>query len=52
MQVSVETTGSLTRKMTIAVASAEFEAQIANRLKSTAAKVSMPGFRRGKVPLR
>lgn len=52
MQVSVETTGSLTRKMTIAVASAEFEAQIANRLKSTAAKVSLPGFRRGKVPLR
>ena len=52
MQVSVETTGSLTRKMTIAVASAEFEAQIANRLKSTAAKVSIPGFRRGKVPLR
>ena len=51
MQVSVETTGSLTRKMTIAVPSTEFEGRIADRVRSTAKKVSLPGFRRGKVPL-
>ena len=51
MQVSVETTGSLTRKMTIAVPSTEFEGRIADRVKSTARKVSLPGFRRGRVPL-
>ena len=51
MQVSVETTGSLTRKMTIAVPAAQFEDQIADRVRSTAKKVSLPGFRRGKVPL-
>ena len=51
MQVSVETTGSLTRKMTIAVPSAEFEDRIADRVRSTARKVSLPGFRRGRVPV-
>ncbi|MCY3623501.1 MAG: trigger factor [Gammaproteobacteria bacterium] len=51
MQVSVETTGSLTRKMTIAVPSTEFEERIADRVRSTAKKVSLPGFRRGRVPL-
>ena len=51
MQVSVETTGSLTRKMTIAVPSAEFEDRIADRVRSTARKVTLPGFRRGRVPL-
>lgn len=51
MQVSVETTGSLTRKMTVAVPSTEFEGRIADRVRSTAKKVSLPGFRRGRVPL-
>lgn len=51
MQVSVETTGSLTRKMTVAVPSAEFEDRIADRVRNTAKKVSLPGFRRGRVPL-
>ena len=51
MQVSVETTGSLTRRMTVAVPSTEFEGRIADRVRSTAKKVSLPGFRRGRVPL-
>jgi len=51
MHVSVETTGSLTRKMTIAVPSTEFEGRVADRVRSTAKKVSLPGFRRGRVPL-
>ena len=52
MQVSVESTGALTRKLTIAVPAAEFEGQVAQRVKSTAGKVSLPGFRRGHVPLK
>ena len=52
MQVSVETTSGLTRKMTIAVPTAQFEDRVADRLKSAAVKVSIPGFRRGKVPLK
>ena len=52
MQVSVETTGALTRKMTIAIPAAEFEGRIAERLRSTASKVSLPGFRRGRVPVK
>ncbi|MYF29172.1 MAG: trigger factor [Gammaproteobacteria bacterium] len=52
MQVSVETTGSLTRKMTIAVPAGEFEGRIADRVRSTAKTVSLPGFRRGRVPLK
>ena len=42
MQVSVDETGSLTRKMTIAVPSVEFEGRIADRLKDTATRVSLP----------
>ena len=38
--------------MTITVPSADFEGRLADRLKSTASKVSLPGFRRGKVPLK
>ena len=52
MHVSVETTSGLNRKMTITVPSADFEGRLADRLKSTASKVSLPGFRRGKVPLK
>ncbi len=52
MHVSVETTSGLSRKMTITVPSADFEGLLADRLKSTASKVSLPGFRRGKVPLK
>ena len=38
--------------MTVTVPSADFEGRLADRLKSTASKVSLPGFRRGKVPLK
>ena len=51
MQVTVEATGSLTRKMTVAVPSTEFEGRLTDRVRSTAKKVSLPGFRRGRVPL-
>ena len=42
----------MNRKMTVTVPSADFEGRLAARLKSTASKVSLPGFRRGKVPLK
>lgn len=38
--------------MTVTVPSADFEGRVADRLKSTASRVSLPGFRRGKVPLK
>ncbi len=52
MRVSVETTGSLERKVTIAVPSELFEEKIEGRLRSTAKEVKLAGFRPSKVPLR
>ena len=52
MQVSIETTSGLERKMTIAVPSQEVESAINERLQEAAKNVRMNGFRRGKVPLR
>ena len=52
MRVSVETTGGLKRKATIAVPSAEFEANVAVRLKAAAGDLKLPGFRPGKVPMK
>lgn len=52
MRVSVETTGGLERKATIAVPSAEFEADVAVRLKKAAGDLKLPGFRPGRVPMK
>ena len=52
MRVSVETTGGLKRTATIAVPSAEFEANVAVRLKAAAGDLKLPGFRPGKVPMK
>ncbi len=51
MRVSIETAQGLTRKMTIAVPSATFEGQFAERVRKTASQVKLPGFRPGKVPI-
>lgn len=51
MQVSIETTKGLERKLTVQVPSAEFEEQVSSRLKELAGKVKIDGFRPGKVPL-
>lgn len=50
MQVSVETTKGLERKVTIQVPATTFEEEVTNRLKDLAKKVKLDGFRPGKVP--
>lgn len=50
MQVSVETTSELSRKMTVQVPEEKIQEQIASRLKSLANQVKIDGFRPGKVP--
>jgi trigger factor len=50
MQVSVETTQGLERKMTVAVPSEKVESAVNTRLKEAARNVKLDGFRKGKVP--
>lgn len=52
MRVSVENTGTIGRRMTVAVPAAEVEAQVAERLHKLARSARLPGFRPGKAPLR
>ena len=51
MQVSVEATGNIQRKMTIEVPAERIDQEVDKRLKSMRGKVRMDGFRPGKVPL-
>jgi len=50
MQVSVEMTSELSRKMTVNVPESLVQEKIAQRLKSLAREVKIDGFRPGKVP--
>jgi trigger factor len=50
MQVSVEKTSELSRKMTVSVPEAVVQEKMAERLKSLARDVKIDGFRPGKVP--
>ena len=50
MQVSVEESGSIERKLTISVPSEEIELQVTKRLKDVARNAKIPGFRPGKAP--
>jgi trigger factor len=50
MQVSIETTSELSRKMTIQVPEEKIQEQVSKRLKSMAGKVKLDGFRPGKAP--
>jgi len=52
MQVSIETTSGLERRMTIVVPSESFEHEISARLAATAKRARIAGFRPGKVPLK
>ena len=51
MQVSVEATGSIQRKMTIIVPSENIDQEVDKRLKEMRSRVRLDGFRPGKVPL-
>ncbi len=52
MQVSIETTQGLERKMTIAVPSEQVDSAVDERLREAAKTVRMNGFRHGKVPMK
>jgi trigger factor len=52
MQQTIESIGTLERRMDLSVAKAEIEAEVAQRLTRLARETSMPGFRRGKVPVK
>ena len=52
MQVSVEITSGLGRRLTIGVPAARVEAEVAARLEKAAKTVRLKGFRQGKVPMR
>jgi len=50
MQVSVESTGTLGRRLSVSVPANQVEATYADRLQRLTRQVKMPGFRPGKVP--
>ncbi len=51
MQVSVESTSALERRMTVGVPAERIEAEVTKRLQRTARQAKVPGFRPGKVPM-
>ena len=51
MQVSVETTQGLERRLTISVPAEQIEKAVNDSLKSEAKRARIPGFRPGKVPI-
>jgi trigger factor len=51
MQVSIETTSGLERRLTVGVPAEQVENEVENRIKQAARTVSIKGFRKGKVPV-
>ncbi len=52
MQVSIEATGGLLRRMTVAVPAAQFEQEFSERLKRASRTAKLPGFRPGRAPIK
>ena len=52
MQVTVESTGTLGRRMTVAVPAQRMEQEIAARLRRLSQSARFPGFRPGKAPMK
>lgn len=52
MQVSIETTGTLGRRMTVQIPAERIDQEVGNRLKSLARTARISGFRPGKVPFK
>ena len=50
MQVSVEATEGLERKLKVAIPAEQIDTEVNNRISSTAKKIRLDGFRPGKVP--
>lgn len=51
MQVSIETTSGLERRLTVGVPAEQVENEVEKRLKQAAQNVRINGFRKGKVPM-
>jgi trigger factor len=51
MQVSVETTSGLGRRMTVQIPAEQIDQQVESKLQQLARSVRLDGFRPGKVPL-
>lgn len=51
MQVSVEATSGLERRMTVSLPTADINQQVSERLKKAQKTVMIKGFRKGKVPM-
>jgi trigger factor len=52
MQVSIETTSKLERRLTVGVPAETVDSEVDARLKQAGKNVRLPGFRPGKVPLK
>ncbi|MEP1471720.1 MAG: trigger factor [Halieaceae bacterium] len=52
MQVSIETTSKLERRLTVGVPATRVDQEVDVRLKKAAKNVRIPGFRPGKVPMK
>jgi trigger factor len=52
MQVSIETTSGLERRLTVGVPAERIESEVDSRLQKAAGNVRLPGFRPGKVPMK
>jgi trigger factor len=52
MQVSIETTSGLERRLTVGVPAERVDSEVDNRLKKAVKNVKIPGFRPGKVPMK
>ncbi|MEZ5503073.1 MAG: trigger factor [Halioglobus sp.] len=52
MRVSIETTSSLERRLTVGVPAERVDIEVDNRLQKAAQNVRLPGFRPGKIPMK
>src|SRR5690625_3918728 len=52
MQVSIETTSGLERRLTIGVPAEQVESEVQKRLQEAAKNIRLNGFRKGKVPMK
>jgi trigger factor len=52
MQVSIETTSGLERRLTVGVPAERIESEVDSRLQKAVGNVRLPGFRPGKVPMK
>ena len=52
MQVHLETTGALARRLRVQIPAERIDSAVAKRLKTIASRAKLPGFRPGKAPMK